>query len=208
MTVDDRPAPDVAPWCHRRSPAHDLTEAMQHGSCVEVRLREVPFLTQIALRVWPGEEVASGLKGILGAGLPRGVGGVVSTPDGLALLWLGPDEFLAVGPDEVESGVRTDQLVDRLTGALGTARGQVVDVSANRVTLELSGPSARAVLEKSVRIDLHPRVFAVGSAAVTPLDTTPAIIWRTEEESWRVLVRASFAEHAVAWLLDGMREYL
>jgi sarcosine oxidase subunit gamma len=35
----------------------------------------------------------------------------------------------------------------------------------------------------------------------------PAILWKTGEESFRVLPRASFADFLGRWLLDAMREY-
>lgn len=192
---------------HRRSPAHDLYDEMASGSADAVALREVAFLTQVALRAEPGTAGGDALEAALGTALPRRVGEVSVGPEGLAVLWLAPDEFLAVAPDEAESGVLTTEYAARLAGALGDRPGQVVDLSANRTTLELSGPAARAVLDKSCRLDLHPRVFPVGAAVATQLGATPAILWRTEEQTWRVLVRSSFTTHVVRWLLDGMREY-
>ncbi len=191
----------------RRSPAHDLATALEEGSSPAVGLREVPFLTQVTLRAEPDGPGGAALEDALGTDLPRAVGEVTSGPDGLAVLWLAPDEFLAIAPDEAESGVLTTAYADRLATALGEHRGQVVDVSANRTTFELTGPAARSVLDKSVRLDLHPREFPVGRAVATQLGSTPAVVWRTGEESWRLLVRSSFATHVGSWLLDGMREY-
>ncbi len=195
---------------YRRSPAHDLAGEMAAGSGEQVRLREIPFLTQIGLRVLPGTPAGDALEAALGTPLPRRVGEVTGTPDGtgdLAVLWLSPDEFLLVGPDEAVSGVGTAACAGRLADALGAEPGQVVDVSANRTTLELSGPRARTVLDKSCHLDLHPREFPVGRAVLTLLEKTPVVVWRTGEDAWRVMPRASFATHVVRWLLDGMREY-
>lgn len=193
---------------HRRSPGHDLAAEMAAGSGEQVRLREVPFLTQVALRAVPGTPAADALEQRLGVPLPRRVGEVSSSPvEDVAVLWLSPDEFLAVGPDEAVTGVPTVEYAARLADALEPGPGQVVDVSANRTTLELSGPRARDVLDKSCRLDLHPRVFPVGRAVATLLETTPVILWRTGEEVWRVMPRASFTTHVVRWLLDGMREF-
>lgn len=192
----------------RRSPAQDLAEEMLHGSGEAVRLREVPFLTQVAIRATPGHGAA--LADALGVALPTSVGAVSGAADGsgLAVLWLSPDEFLAVGLDEAESGISPEACAGGLADAHGSQPGQVVDVSANRTTLELTGARARSVLEKSCEIDLHPRVFAVGTAVATLLGSTGVILWRTGEDSWRVMPRASFATHVVRWLLDGMREYV
>lgn len=206
--LESRPTPDRGQvLAHRRSPAHDLAETMERGSGDAVRLREVSFLTQVAIRAAPDSPASARLEDVLGTSLPRNVGEVTATRDGLSVLWVAPDEFLAIAPDERESGVGTTEFADRLAAALERHRGQVVDVSANRTTFELSGPQSRLVLDKSVRIDLHPRVFPVGSAVVTHLGATPSILWRTGDQEWRALVRASFAGHVAAWLLDGMREY-
>lgn len=203
-------AVDPAVLAFRRSPAQHLADEMAQGSGDGVRLREVRFLTQTGLRAVPGSPGAAALEKELGLPLPTRVGEVAGAADGGggAVLWLGPDEFLAVGPDEAESGVPAAQVAARLGSALGGQRGQAVDVSANRTTLELSGPRARSVLEKSCQLDLHPRAFPVGTAVVTLLESTGVIIWRTAEDTWRVMPRASFATHVVRWLLDGMREYV
>ncbi len=191
----------------RRSPAQRLEAEMLQGSVDAVSLREIPFLTQVAIRATPGRD--GSLTDALGLALPTRAGEVAGAGDGngLAVLWLSPDEFLAVGPDEADSGVSPEAYAGGLADALGSGPGQVVDVSANRTTLELSGPQARSVLEKSCELDLHPRVFPVGAAVATLLGPTGVILWRTGEDTWRVMPRASFATHVVRWLLDGMREY-
>ena len=191
----------------RRSPAHRLAEEMRQGSGPAVRLREIPFLSQVAIRATPASGPA--LVEALGLDLPARVGEVAGASDGsgTAVLWLSPDEFLAIGPDEADTGTAPEQWAARLADALASRPGQAVDVSANRTTLELSGPRARSVLEKSVELDLHPRVFPVGAAVVTLLGTSGVLLWRIGEDTWRVMPRASFATHVVRWLLDGMREY-
>jgi sarcosine oxidase subunit gamma len=83
----------------------------------------------------------------------------------------------------------------------------VVDLSANRTTLELTGPRASAVLEKGCALDLHPRVFKPGTALSTEIGGIPAILWKTGDETYRIFPRASFAEFLGRWLLDAMREY-
>lgn len=194
----------------RRSPAQHLAEEMALGSGPAVRLREIRFLTQTALRAAPDTSGVADLEAALGLPLPAGVGEVAGAADGsaVAVLWLGPDEFLVVGPDEADGGVNGGYRAATLASALDGQRVQAVDVSANRTTLELSGPSARSVLQKSCQLDLHPREFPVGRAVLTLLETTPVVLWRTADEVWRVMPRASFATHVVRWLLDGMREYV
>jgi sarcosine oxidase, subunit gamma len=211
-TTLTRPTTSIIDAVHgyRCSPAGDLTEEMARGSGVGVRLREIPFLTQTALRATPGSAAADALAAALGIALPARAGQVTGSADGRgerAVLWLAPDEFLVVGRDEAVSGVATTAFAAGLAASLAEQPGQVVDVSANRATLELSGPRAREVLDKSCQLDLHPREFPVGCAVVTLLESVGVIIWRTGEETWRIMPRASFSTHVVRWLLDGMREF-
>jgi sarcosine oxidase subunit gamma len=74
-----------------------------------------------------------------------------------------------------------------LQEALGDRPGSVIDLSANRTTLELRAPSARAVLEKGCPLDLHPREFAAGTAYLTLIGSGPVILWKVEEETYRIL---------------------
>lgn len=190
----------------RRSPAHGMTEQMADGSGAAVALREVPFVTQIALRAVPGSDSAHALEAALGMSLPVCRGQVVTHHD-QRLLWLAPDEFLLLAPDEADGGPAPAALAAELMSALDGLPGQALDVSANRAVFELSGPAARAVLDKACRLDLHPRAFGIDTVAVTLLGSVGVILWRTGEDSWRVMPRASFATHTARWLLDGMREY-
>ncbi|MET1004041.1 MAG: sarcosine oxidase subunit gamma family protein [Propionibacteriaceae bacterium] len=198
------------PLTFRRSPGADLTELLSTGSRQTVRLREVAFQTHLALRAGTDSAVRA-LGQALGAPLPDRVGAVSSGVRGpdrpVDIIWLGPDEWLAVLGDEAITGESGRALVDLGGAALVGERGQVVDVSANRAPLELSGPSSRAVLDKLIQLDLHPRQFPVGRAVSTLLETVQVILWRTGEDSWLVLPRASFTEFVARWLLDGMREF-
>ncbi|MDP9885272.1 sarcosine oxidase subunit gamma [Sinomonas atrocyanea] len=199
----------------RRSPAARLAGAFAAAAVAGdrgVAVREVPFLTQLGLRVVPGSAGAAALESALGTTLPAGHG-ATSAGAGYTVLWIGPDEFLAVA-DETPTSADEDRgpaEAARVGAALGGAGartpGAVVDLSANRTTFELTGPSARAVLEKGVSFDLHPRHFAAGTAVATVLDHVPVLVWKTGEEAYRVLARASFADHVGRWLIDAMREY-
>jgi sarcosine oxidase subunit gamma len=141
-------------------------------------VRELPYLTQLNVRTRdPGD-------------LPP-VGAVVSHGDG-HLLGLGPDEWLAVAPPG-----RT---------AEPPADCSIVDVSAGRTTLVLSGPAVRGVLAHGCALDLDPARFAVGRCAETMLARAQVIIWSTAADEFRILLRPSFAPYLAAWLLDAAIE--
>ncbi|WP_411730525.1 sarcosine oxidase subunit gamma [Paeniglutamicibacter sp.] len=187
----------------RASPLAHLVSALEQGSVQGdrgVSVREIAFTTQIGLRAEPGTQAHAALAAATGVGLPASVGRVAGNADGTAVLWSGPDEFLLVAPDGTE-------LLGDLVDALGGAPGQVVDLSANRTVIELSGPGARLVLEKGCPADLHPRSFGVGTAITAALGPVPVLLWKSAEDTFRLLPRASFADYTARWLLDAMREF-
>ncbi|WP_167040905.1 sarcosine oxidase subunit gamma family protein [Salinibacterium sp. ZJ454] len=187
-----------------RRPLAHLEAALVEGSVTGERgvtLREVAFLTMISMRVDPAQPAAIRLADVLGTSLPLTYGTVGAGPEH-QVLWLGPNEFLVVSKDDA------GELTARLVEALGESSGLVVDVSANRTTLELNGPSAREVLEKGCMLDLHPRAFTPGTAVSTQIGPVPVILWQTTEiPTYRILPRASFSDYAARWLLDAMLEY-
>ncbi|UEL28747.1 sarcosine oxidase subunit gamma [Pseudarthrobacter sp. L1SW] len=189
----------------RVSPAAQLRAEFETGSVPGVvELREVPFLTMMGLRVNRNSEAGQRVAAVTG-GLPATCGNVSGTGD-TSVLWLGPEEFLLVAPTEAHESLGGD-LIQALREALGSDAGQVVDLSANRTTFELTGPRARAVLEKGCSLDLHPRVLQAGTALSTEIGNIPAVLWKTGDESFRIFPRASFADFLGRWLLDAMREY-
>lgn len=187
----------------RRSPLSHLSAAFE-ASDVEgdrgVILRETPFATMIGIRAIPGTPAHEALAAATGVGLPSGPGRVAGSPGGTAVLWQGPDEFLLVVPEGTE-------ILNALVGALGEMPGSVVDLSANRTILRLTGPGARLVLEKGCPADLHPRVFAPGTAISTTLGPVPLFLWQTGDREYLLLPRASFADYTARWLLDAMTEF-
>ncbi|OFT25125.1 hypothetical protein HMPREF3172_08710 [Brevibacterium sp. HMSC08F02] len=193
----------------RRSPLAERAAELDAAGGPRVRLREVPFRTQISLRAEPGGPAADGLENVLGAPLPRKVGQVseVEAPVTGYVLWFGPDDFLLVAGDEAERELSCSALAGILAEAVGEHRGQAVDLSGNRTVLELSGPNAVDVLCRMVEVDVHPDFFPVGSAILTLVAGSSAALWRTGEDSYWIMPRASFADHTANWLLDAMREF-
>jgi sarcosine oxidase subunit gamma len=161
----------------RRSPLDGV--ALSDG------VRELPFLAQISVRTKaPGSDLPTE---------PNTVTGDASR----AALWLGPDEWLVVGPPGSETALETD---------LRAAGATVVDVSANRTTLEIRGRGVRELLEFGCQIDLDPRVFGPGRCAQTLLARANVLIWFVADDPepvYRLLVRPSFAAYLAGWLADA-----
>jgi sarcosine oxidase subunit gamma len=189
----------------RVSPAAQLRADFETGSVRGVaEISEVAFLTMVGLRVNRDSDAGQRVAAVTG-GLPATCGSVTGTGDS-SVLWLGPEEFLVVAPREAHESLGGG-LIQALREALGDGAGQVVDLSANRTTFELTGPRARAVLEKGCSLDLHPRVLKAGTALSTEVGNIPVVLWKTGEETFRLFPRASFADFLGRWLLDAMREY-
>jgi sarcosine oxidase subunit gamma len=112
-----------------------------------------------------------------------------------AALWLGPDEWLLMGP--ADDGPR---IVQELDAALRGTHHSVVDVSANRVALELRGPGANELLSKGCSLDLHPRFWTTGSCAQTMLAKAPVILHERDDVT-RILVRTSFTDYLIDWFM-------
>jgi sarcosine oxidase subunit gamma len=158
------------------------------------------WLSQVNIRA--SAAVAVRVGAALGVALPVEPN-TVSTSGERSALWLGPDEWLVVDgsttADEIETAVRQAFMPDW---------GSVVDVSANRAVVELSGPHTRALLAKGCSLDLHPRSFRPGMCAQTLLAKTAVILWQTDDApTFKVFVRASFAAHLARWLADASVEF-
>ncbi|WP_030797082.1 sarcosine oxidase subunit gamma [Streptomyces sp. NRRL S-337] len=203
-TFDQGAGAGAGPAALRRSPLAHLEELIRAATVTGARgvtLTEWPFLTMVNLRVAPASEAAARIEKTLGAPLPRQCGHT-SAAGPHTVCWLGPDEWLVLS--QAESTAVTAELRE----ALAEAPGSVVDVSANRTTLELSGPSARQVLEKGCPLDLHPRSFAPGRAVSTTVGPVAVLLWQVDDRpTYRLFPRSSFADYLARWLIDAMREY-
>lgn len=190
----------------RRSSLGDLADELAAvGGPESVWFAERPFRVQVELRVAPDVPMWR-LYETLGLMLPRDVGYVASTGDRDALC-LAPRWWLVTQSPE-PAPLLECALVARLRAAGGTGVS-AVDVSAQRTTIDLGGPSARDVLAHGCSLDLHPRAFGPGRCAQTTLAKAQVVLHQLDEKpTFRVFVRASFARYLAEWLLDAATEYV
>jgi len=190
----------------RRSALADYAErfaAISAASGGELSIRELPFVSQVNLRADPKDaSLMQRLAASLTFALPLEPNSATSREDRRAL-WLGPDEWLVVGPDGHQEALQ-QALLNGLNGAFGS----IVDVSANRGLLEIRGPKARELLAHGVPIDLDARSFAPGRCAQTFLAKAQVIVERRDESAFRVYARSSFAGYVADWLLDAAADPL
>ncbi|GII23891.1 sarcosine oxidase subunit gamma [Planosporangium mesophilum] len=182
------------------APAADRLAGVGSATGGAVTLAEVPFLTQLNLRLDPTGPAAEAVAAELGVALPTGPGS--ASAGEVTVLWLGPDEWLVVGAPGTEG-----ELEARLRSAVGDAHASVVDVSAQRTTLLLGGARARDLLALGCALDLHPRSFGTGDCAQTLLARAQVVLVGREAGEFWLLVRASFAAYLVDWLVDASTEF-
>ena len=184
------------PMTLRRSP---LT-GVELPTSDRVQLVEVPYLAMVGLRLDPRGEAAAAVGRAIGVALPTACG-EVSSAGHRHILWLGPDEWLVVIEESPAD------LMAVVSAPLVGRHAAVVDLSANRTTLELTGQAARSVLEKGCPADLHPRSFGQGRAIVTTLARIPVLLWQVGPGAYWVMPRSSLATYVARWLSDAMVEF-
>jgi sarcosine oxidase subunit gamma len=168
-----------------RSPLADRTADLAALGAVEVA-----FLTQVNLRADPV------VARRLGFAIPTAPN-TWSAGGGREALWLGPNEWLVVGhPGSAR------EIVEDLERSLEGLDHSVVDVSADKAVVELTGDRRTDLLARGCGLDLHPRSWRDGMCAQTLLARVPVLL-QERERATRVFVRASFAGHLVSWLAQA-----
>lgn len=164
-----------------------------------VRVTVEPFVAMVDVRLRAVDAATSAL----GFGLPTVPNTWVPTAGGRAV-WLGPDEWLLTSSTETPQ-----ELEQRVRDVVTPLGGAAADVSAQRISMRLSGPRVRDVVAKGCSVDLHPRVFGSGSSAQTLLGQAGIVLLglSPQGDDLLLLVRASFAGYLAEWLLDAALEF-
>lgn len=141
-----------------------------------------------------------GIGKLHGLHLPEGPS--ISTFGKVSFVGIGPGAWFAIGDD---GGEFTPELTRDLAGL-----ASVSDQSGGYGVLRLSGGKVRDVLAKGISIDLHPRAFGIGAAAVTAAAHISIILWRPvdtqETPVFEVAVFRSYAQSFWRWLVDSAVE--
>ena len=144
---------------------------------------------------------AGAVKKACGLALPRKAN-TVSGDAQVALLWLGPDEWLY---SALESKAKVEQAV-ALEAALGGRHCLVSDVSSSRCVLGLAGPLSRQVLMCGTSLDVHPKQFGPGQCAQSAFARCHVLLQPiSDEPGYHLYVHRSFADYLYRWLLDAAR---
>ena len=116
------------------------------------------------------------------------------------IYWLGPDEWLLTSTNAVDPASWREPLTD--------AGGTLVDLTAGYVSLLVTGADVRQLFARGCTLDLHPAAFETGDCAQTGMAKCVVLIARESgENSFRLIVRRSFAEYLALWLRHAGEEF-
>lgn len=168
--------------------------AGRRGGSGSVRITPAEPASRISLRAGAGEVEA--LSKALGLKLPVKPKGSVAAKGRLAF-WLGPDEWMVI--DEKGGDLMADASA---SGVVHSA----TDVSHRNTAIIVSGPAAEEVINAGCSQDLSLGVFPVGAASRTLLGKVEIVLYRVDEETFRVECWRSFAEYTFGLLAEAAEE--
>ena len=156
-----------------------------------VIFEELAFCVHLNLRCDPsGSQTLTAASTALGVGLPL-VPNTFREASDIRIHWLGPDEWLVLAP------MTHIHLFKKINSAWTGFHHSVTDITGGQTVVRIEGERAREVLNQGCTLDLHQRVFKVGQCAQSLLVHVPV---------FDLVVRRSYADHLVRWLVDAARE--
>jgi methylglutamate dehydrogenase subunit D len=157
-------------------------------------------LAAVMVRKGANEALAKRVRAVFGLDLPTTPGRAARGP--LAVVWAGPGHWLAV--TEGRGGTSLEELLRHDLSNLAS----ISDQSDGRAVVRIAGIRARDVLAKGVPVDLNPRVFTAGDAAVTTVGHIAVHLWQLDETpTYEFAVFRSYAAAFWRWLMDSAAEF-
>ena len=171
------------------------------GTDCGVLICEEALKGHLNLRGNPDEDTfRSGVAEELGLELPL-VAGTCTGNGNTSIYWLGPTEWLVTVEGGTEAGVEA-RLRQTLNGHFA-----VVDVSGGQTLVRLSGEAVDMVLKKSSGYDFHPSQFTQGRCVQTTFAKASALVSKTADNSFDLVIRRSFSDYLFRWIVDAASEY-
>lgn len=167
-----------------------VLDGLNSGSAY-VKLTPAAPASRISLRA--GADAVAGLSTALNLALPTA--SKASSQSGPCLaFWIGPDEWLVIDESEAD-----------LMGACATSGTihSATDVSHRNTAILVSGPGASKALNTACPLNLSLKTFPVGAVTRTVFGKIEIILYRMNEQDFRVECWRSFAEYAFGMLQEG-----
>ncbi len=171
---------------------HALAALASHGLAIRVP----SLIAQLNLRGGSDDLVKGFERASLDLPLATSVG-TTATAGAWTSLALGPDEWLLVGPEAQKTAV-----IDGLTAGLQDDHASIVDVSFNRVAIDIGGPNALQLL--AALSPLSSAAAAKPACAETLMAKAQVVLqFPGGGADFRVFVRASFAGYLADVIADA-----
>lgn len=200
--MDQRPLAEAAIAGHSPLEHADLSSVAkaQQSDTGSVLLTELKLRGHLVVRgKLDNAHFTSGVESVLGMALPGTLTFVAK--EGVSIRWISPDEWLIVTPPE-----RSFEIEQALVNAV-KGHCAIVNVSGGQTILRLQGADVQKVLQKSVPLDVHDRQFPVGKVVTSLFAKSQAVISRTGDSQWELVIRRSFADYVWLWLQDCSAEF-
>ncbi len=165
-----------------------------------IELRRLPPALRFILQGDPSACAAAGTA--FGVPLPEKARRANAT-DGRAALWLGPDEYLLLGPAAEHA-----RLAAGLEAALAGIAHSLVDVSQRQVAWRLSGKRASELLNTGCPLDLDVAEFPPAGCTRTVLGKAQIVLWRQAAEEYHLEIWRSYSDYVRELLLEAARSDL
>jgi methylglutamate dehydrogenase subunit D len=167
---------------------------------VTLALRVDLALASVTARNGRAEALAQCIGATFGLDLPMVPRRVAAGP--IAFAWAGPGHWLASA-----EGTKGPVFETRFRRELPDL-ASTTDQSDDRIVVRVSGPRARDALAKGVMIDLHPRAFGSGDAAVTSVAHVGVHLWQIDAApTYEFAVPRSLAAAFWRWLTESAAEF-
>ena len=166
-----------------------------------VTIAMAPPLRLVAVRVRAEDGATrTTLADAWGAALPDGPRRPVAAK-GFRIFWIAPDHLWAMAdaePDAVDAARLRETLRDRHIA--------VLDITDSRTIFRVAGAGAREVLAGATGVDLHPRAFTTGAAALTRFAALPVLLTQVSDGPAFEIVADRPAETYLQQLLSEMAQ--
>jgi heterotetrameric sarcosine oxidase gamma subunit len=158
-------------------------------------------LATVIARKGQASVLAERVQANFGITLPSGPRRVIAGK--IAFIGSGPGQWLAVEEDSADPQAFAVKLA-----AVLASGASISDQSDARTVIRLSGPNARQALAKGLPVDLHPRAFGPGDAALTQIALIGAHLWQIDDApTYEIAVFRSLAGSFADWLIASGAEY-
>ena len=123
-----------------------------------------------------------------------------------------PVRSVSCGPAPANGSPRPTATTELHSNAACATRWAIsrrsADQSDGRIILRVTGPRVRDALAKGVPIDLHPRAFRPGDAAITTVATIGVHLWQVDDApTYELIVPRSFAVAFREWFDEAAAEF-